>query len=87
MLLAEAIWLPELQKLFDDLVFGDADVFDKSVNKMRNRNINAFNEAMQTIIPARAFKNSLNNIVDTSFAEEKVPLEKVNEFIKRKKVL
>lgn len=78
---------PRAAKTLDDLVFGDADVFDKSVNKMRNRNINAFNEAMQTIIPARAFKNSLNNIVDTSFAEEKVPLEKVNEFIKTKEGL
>lgn len=78
---------PKAAKTLDDLVFGDADVFDKSVNKMRNRNISAFNEAMQTIIPARAFKNSLNNIVDTSFAEEKVPLEKVNEFIKTKEGL
>lgn len=78
---------PRAAKTLDDLVFGDADVFDKSVNKMRNRNISAFNEAMQTIIPARAFKNSLNNIVDTSFAEEKVPLEKVNEFIKTKEGL
>lgn len=78
---------PRAAKTLDDLVFGDADVFDKSVNKMRNRNINAFNEAMQTIIPARAFNNSLNNIVETSFAEEKVPLEKVNEFIKTKEGL
>lgn len=78
---------PKSAKTLDDLVLGDADVFDKSVNKMRNRNISAFNEAMQTIIPARAFNNSLNNIVETSFAEEKVPLEKVNEFIKTKEGL
>ncbi len=75
---------PRSAKTLDDLVSGSVDVFDKTMSNIRKKNLQMFNVAMQTIFPARTINNSLNAIVDKSFEGEKIPVEKVHEFIKNK---
>lgn len=72
---------PRAAKSIDDLVFGDVDVFDKTMNKMRNKNLTCFSEAVQTVFPARIVNNSLLHDVNEVFPDEKTPVEAVQDYV------
>lgn len=75
---------PRAAKSLDDLVFGDVDVFDKTMNKMRTKNFTCFSEAMQTVFSARIVNNSLLHDVNVLFPGEKTPVDVVQNFVNGK---
>lgn len=78
---------PKAAKSLDDLLTAAPDVFEKTMNNMRAKDGVMFAEAMQTIFPARSTFDNFSVIINQSFNEDAVPVDKLKDFIKQKEDL
>lgn len=74
---------PKAAKSLDDLLTAAPDVFEKTMNNMRAKDGVMFAEAMQTIFPARSTFDNFSVIINQSFNEDAVPVDKLKDFIKQ----